>query len=56
MFALALVMLGRQLLEGGQEAGYIELTLTCVKCHKHVREVRMGRLPPLPRHSLLGQR
>ena len=24
---------------------YVELTLTCVKCHKHVREVRMGRLP-----------
>ena len=23
---------------------YVELTLTCVKCHKHVREVRMTRL------------
>ncbi len=23
---------------------YVDLTLTCVKCHKHVREVRMGRL------------
>lgn len=23
---------------------YVELTLTCVKCHKHVREVRMARL------------
>ena len=22
---------------------YVELTLTCVKCHKHVREVRMSR-------------
>jgi hypothetical protein len=22
---------------------YVELTLTCVKCHKHVREVRMTR-------------
>ncbi len=22
---------------------YVELTLTCVKCHKHVREVRMVR-------------
>jgi hypothetical protein len=22
---------------------YVELTLSCVKCHKHVREVRMGR-------------
>lgn len=24
---------------------YVQLTLTCVNCHKHVREVRMGRLP-----------
>jgi hypothetical protein len=23
---------------------YVELTLTCVKCHKHVREKRMARL------------
>ena len=23
---------------------YVDLTLTCVKCHKHVREVRMTRL------------
>jgi hypothetical protein len=23
---------------------YVELTLTCVKCHKHVREVRMVKL------------
>ncbi len=22
---------------------YVDLTLTCVKCHKHVREVRMVR-------------
>jgi hypothetical protein len=22
---------------------YVEMTLTCVKCHKHVREVRMAR-------------
>lgn len=28
---------------------YVNLTLTCVKCHKHVREVRMASidLPPL---------
>jgi hypothetical protein len=25
---------------------YVELTLTCVKCHKHVREVRMVRADP----------
>jgi hypothetical protein len=24
---------------------YVDLTLTCVKCHKHVREVRMTQLP-----------
>jgi len=23
---------------------YVEMTLTCVKCHKHVREIRMARL------------
>jgi len=23
---------------------YVDLTLTCVKCHKHVREVRMTRM------------
>jgi len=23
---------------------YVEMTLTCVKCHKHVREIRMTRL------------
>ncbi|HEY7428024.1 MAG TPA: hypothetical protein VH682_27570 [Gemmataceae bacterium] len=35
---------------------YVEMTLTCVKCHKHVREVRMGRLPSPPRDSLRGER
>ena len=35
---------------------YVELTLTCVKCHNHVREVRMGWLPSLPRDSQLGER
>lgn len=28
----------------GAALSYVELTLTCVKCHKHVREVRMARL------------
>lgn len=28
----------------GTALAYVELTLTCVKCHKHVREVRMTRL------------
>jgi hypothetical protein len=28
----------------GMALAYVEMTLTCVKCHKHVREVRMARL------------
>jgi hypothetical protein len=40
----------------GCALSYVDMTLTCVKCHKHVREVRMGRLPPLPRDSELGER
>jgi hypothetical protein len=28
----------------GAALTYVELTLTCVKCHKHVREVRMTSL------------
>lgn len=27
----------------GAALAYVEMTLTCVKCHKHVREVRMTR-------------
>jgi hypothetical protein len=27
----------------GAALAYVELTLTCVRCHKHVREVRMAR-------------
>jgi hypothetical protein len=28
----------------GAALSYVEVTMTCVKCHKHVREVRMTRL------------
>lgn len=28
----------------GSALTYVELTLSCVKCHKYVREVRMARL------------
>jgi hypothetical protein len=28
----------------GAALNYVDLTLTCVKCHKYVREVRMARL------------
>jgi hypothetical protein len=27
----------------GATLAYVEMTLTCVKCHKHVREVQMAR-------------
>lgn len=30
----------------GAALAYVEMTLTCVKCHKHVREVRMARQEP----------
>ncbi len=26
---------------------YVDMTLTCVKCHQHVREVKIGSAPPL---------
>jgi hypothetical protein len=29
----------------GAALAYVEMTLTCVKCHKYVREVKMTRLP-----------
>jgi hypothetical protein len=28
----------------GAALAYVEMTLTCVRCHKHVREVRVARL------------
>jgi hypothetical protein len=28
----------------GAALAYVEMTLTCVKCHKHVREIRTTRL------------
>jgi hypothetical protein len=30
----------------GAALAYVELTLTCVRCHKHVREVRMTQREP----------
>jgi len=38
---LVLMAKGKNL--DGAALAYVELTLTCVKCHKHVREVRMAR-------------
>ena len=28
----------------GAALAYVEFTMSCVRCHKHVRDVRMGRL------------
>jgi hypothetical protein len=39
--ALVLMAKGKNL--DGAALAYVELTLSCVKCHKHVREVRMAR-------------
>jgi len=33
----------------GAALGYVELTLTCVKCHKYVREVRTTRFDGIER-------
>ena len=32
----------------GVALAYVDMTLTCVKCHQHVREVRMARLDEQP--------
>lgn len=43
----------------GAALAYVELTLTCVKCHKHVREKRMAQLdvphPAVERSVLEGR-
>jgi hypothetical protein len=46
--AETLVMMARGKNIDGAALAYVELTLSCVKCHKHVREVRMARadFPP----------
>jgi hypothetical protein len=39
----------------GVALAYVEVTLSCVRCHKHVREVRMGLLDePLLRKPVLA--
>ena len=34
---------------------YVDMTLTCVKCHQHVREAKMGRAPMLAPSTSIGQ-
>jgi hypothetical protein len=39
----------------GVALAYVEVTLSCVRCHKHVREVKMGMLEePLLRKPVLA--
>lgn len=39
----------------GAALAYVDLTLNCVKCHKHVREIRMTRLDrPAPAHERIA--
>jgi hypothetical protein len=40
----------------GATLAYVEMTLTCVKCHQHVRDERMGRLDRLPDDSVIVRR
>ncbi len=38
----------------GVTLGYFELTMSCVRCHSYVREVRDARLPALPDAALFA--
>jgi len=38
----------------GVSLSYVEMTLTCVKCHKHVRNLGMGRLDDFSRAKDAG--
>jgi hypothetical protein len=44
--AEALVQSAKEKNLDGAALAYVDLTLNCVKCHKHVREVRMTRRDP----------
>ncbi len=39
----------------GAALAYVDLTLTCVKCHKHIREVRMSRRGDGDRRIIAGR-
>jgi hypothetical protein len=39
----------------GAALAYVELTLNCVKCHKHVREVQTGSLDPGKDREAVGE-
>lgn len=41
--AETLVLMAKAKNTDGAALTYVDMTLTCVKCHKHVREVRMAR-------------
>jgi hypothetical protein len=37
----------------GATLGYVDMTLTCVRCHQHTREIRDARLP-VPSRPVIG--
>jgi hypothetical protein len=37
----------------GVALSYVDMTLLCVKCHQHTREVRVGQLPSFNRNRAL---
>ena len=38
----------------GAALSYVDLTLMCVKCHQHTREVKIGRLPSFDKRDAGG--
>jgi hypothetical protein len=38
----------------GAALSYVDLTLMCVKCHQHTREVKIGRLPAFDKRNTAG--
>jgi hypothetical protein len=39
----------------GAALSYVDLTLMCVKCHQHTREVKIGRLPGFNKRDAAGE-
>jgi hypothetical protein len=39
----------------GAALSYVDMTLLCVKCHQHTREVKVGRLPGANRNGAGGE-
>src|SRR5262245_66446323 len=39
----------------GAALSYVDMTLMCVKCHQHTREVKVGSLPRFDKRNAAGQ-